>query len=154
MAARRSRRTRTRHWPPGLVLALIVALGLPLVAGGVYLAWRRARPQPPPPAPPAATDERSRLEAFRSAILGRWESRLSDGRWAVIEFRADGTYGPPGPTAPSYRWEAVRTDGDRVIVRSSTPDGVTVELPYWFVSADEYRYVGPDGQTRTVRRVK
>jgi hypothetical protein len=45
-------------------------------------------------------------------------------------------------------------DGDRVMVRSSTGEGVTVELPYWFVSADEYKYVSPDGQTRTVRRVK
>jgi hypothetical protein len=48
----------------------------------------------------------------------------------------------------------VRADGDRVIVRSSAPGGPTVELPYWFVSADEYQYVNPDGQTRTLRRVK
>ncbi len=150
MPPRHSRRTSRGHWLGGLVLAL--ALGLPLVAGGGYLVWRFTRPKPPAPA--AVGDERSRLGASRSAILGRWESRLRDGRWAVIEFRPDGTYGPPGAGEPSYRWEAVRVDGDRVIVRSSTGEGATVELPYWFVSADEYQYVGPDGQTRTVRRVK
>jgi hypothetical protein len=150
MPPRRSRRTSLRHWLAGLVLAL--ALVLPLVAGGGHLAWRFTRPKPPAPA--AAGDERSRLEAFRSAILGRWESPLRDGTWAVIEFRPDGTYGPPGANGGSYRWEAVRVDGDRVIVRSSTAEGVTVQLLYWFVSADEYQYVGPDGQTRTVRRVK
>ena len=150
MPPRRPRRTRRQPWAAWLILAL--TLGLPLAAGGGYLAWRLARPRSPAPA--AAGDERSRLEAFRSAILGRWESQLRDGRWAVIEFRPDGTYGPPGTGGPSYRWEAVRVDGDRVMVRSSTGEGVTVELPYWFVSADEYKYVGPDGQTRTVRRVK
>ena len=149
MPTRRSRRAR-RPWATWLILAL--TLGLPLAAGGGYLAWRFTRPKPPPPA--AAGDERSRLEAFRSAILGRWESQLRDGRWAVIEFRSDGRYGPPGANGPSYRWEAVRVDGDRVIVRSSAGERETVELPYWFVSADEYQYVGPDGQTRTVRRVK
>jgi hypothetical protein len=134
----------------GLVLAL--AVGLPLLAGGGYLVWRLARAKSPAPA--AASDERSRLEAFRSDILGRWESRLPDGRQVVIEFRPDGTYGAAGASGPSYRWEPVRTDGDRVIVRSSAGDGATVELPYWFVSADEYQYVSPDGQTRTLRRVK
>lgn len=88
------------------------------------------------------------------AILGRWEGRVPDSRQVVIEFRPDGTYRAAEVGWPSYRWEAVRVDGGRVIVRSSAGEGETVELPYWFVSADEYRYVSPDGQTRTLRRVK
>ena len=150
MPARRSRRTRRQPWAAWLMLAL--TLGLPLAAGGGYLAWRLARPRSPAPA--AADDERSRLEAFRLAILGRWEGRVPDGRRVVIEFRPDGSYGAAEPGWPSYRWEAVRVDGDRVIVRSSAGNGATVELPYWFVSADEYQYVSPDGQTRALRRVK
>ena len=76
----------------------------------------------------------------------------------MIEFHADGTSRGYAvvkgqPIEAHGRWEAVRVEGDRVIVRS-TVEGTSVELPYWFVSDDEYQYVSPHGKTVTLRRIK
>ncbi len=148
----RSRRRRRSPLPALVALALVFGLGLPLLAGGGYLLYRLAGA--------AATrgDDRARLEQFRQALVGRWEGRTDGGSQAVIEFRADGTSSGYADVnghrvEARGRWEAVRLEGERVIVRS-TVEGATAELPYWFVSADEYRYVAPAGQTRTLRLIK
>jgi hypothetical protein len=152
---RSRRRPRPRRLFPPVVLALALVLGLvvglPLLAGGGYLIYRLARP-------PDRGSDRARLDQFKEALTGRWEGRTDGGNRAVIEFCADGTSSGyavvNGQRIEAHgRWEAVRVEGDRVIVRS-TVEGGSVELPYWFISAEEYRYVTPRGQTATFRRIR
>jgi hypothetical protein len=137
-----------------LALALAAGLGLPLLAGGGYLLYRLARP-----ADRDRGSDRVRLEKFREALVGRWEGRTDGGNRAVIGFRADGTssgyaYVNGQRIEAHGRWEAVRVERDRVIVWSTVEGGGPSELPYWFVSADEYQQLLPGGQTRALRRIK
>jgi hypothetical protein len=103
--------------------------------------------------------EVSKLEKFKKTLTGKWEAVVGGGDQKIfIEFHADGTslgYSFVNGQRRELRgrWEALREDGDRVIVKS-TVDGTSVELPYWFVSDDEYRYITPQGQTIAARRSK
>jgi hypothetical protein len=104
------------------------------------------------------SDDKAKLETFRKKLVGKWEARGDGGQTIFVEFRADGT--SRGHTVINGqrhelegRWEALRLEGEKVIVKS-TVEGTTVELPYWFVSDDEYHYVSPRGQTIKVRRSK
>ncbi len=133
------------------MLLLVLFIGLPLLAGGGYLIYHLTRPT-------NRSGDEAKLEKFKKTLTGKWEGLTDGGDRAVIEFHADGTSRATvvvkgQPIEGHGRWEAVRLEGDRVIVRSAV-EGTSIELPYWFVSDDEYQYVSPRGKTVSLRRIK
>jgi hypothetical protein len=144
-------RKRARGSGALVVLILIFLVGLPVLAGGGYLVYRLTKLSTP-------SSEKTKLEKFKKTLTGRWVTTWENGIKASIEFRADGTLRGRGivndeAAEVEGRWEAVRVEGDRLIVKV-TLEGISTERPYRFVSDDEYQVISPSGRTVTARRSK